>query len=177
MERVVIAVGSNQNREQHITAALDALAIHFGELQLSPVYQSSAKQSTMNEEQPFYYNLVVAVETELSIDDVKQRLLEIEHQCGRRYDDDCLVSLDLDLLLYGDYVGAVNGNRLPHDDILDCAYVLRPLADLLPTQLHPRLKKNYRDLWHELPKTTVLLAVDFVWHERVVSTAACLPLV
>ncbi|HAP52347.1 MAG TPA: 2-amino-4-hydroxy-6-hydroxymethyldihydropteridine diphosphokinase, partial [Marinobacter adhaerens] len=38
--RVYISIGSNVDRERYVRAALDALSAWFGELTISPVYDS-----------------------------------------------------------------------------------------------------------------------------------------
>ena len=42
MSRVYISIGSNIDRYRHVTSALDALADWFGELSVSPVYESES---------------------------------------------------------------------------------------------------------------------------------------
>ena len=60
--RVYISIGSNVDRERYVRAALDALSAWFGELIISPVYDSEAVGFDGS---PFL-NLVVGVDTSLS---------------------------------------------------------------------------------------------------------------
>lgn len=50
--------------------------------------------------------------------------------------------LDMDLLLFGDWVD--EQAKVPRPDILTCAYVLQPLADLVPNLMHPTQAKTIR---------------------------------
>ena len=61
-------------------------------------------------------------------------------------------ALDIDLLTYGSFVGQQNGISIPRPHMLDYAFVLKPLADLLPDDKHPGLERNYAELWREFPQ-------------------------
>ncbi|MGH1485781.1 MAG: 2-amino-4-hydroxy-6-hydroxymethyldihydropteridine diphosphokinase [Cellvibrionaceae bacterium] len=174
MSEVVIAIGSNSDREKHISYSLDSLAAKYGDLLISPVYESEAKKACEpNAVEKPYYNLVVCFSTDSSVLDLKQSLRKIETECDRERRGE-RVTLDLDLLLYDDWVGEVDNSAIPHHDISQCAYVLRPLADLLPEHSHPVYKKSYSDLWKAFVTDTVLYPIDFVWKDNVISVSACL---
>jgi len=203
MVQVVIGVGSNIEREKNICSALDQLQDAFGELLISPVYQGVAEISTLApsanvSEEPsanlpealsakqkntqselmggIYYNLVLVINTELDVTEVKHKLRAIEENQGRERNVKA-VSIDLDLLLYGDFLGELDGNAIPHHDITERAYVLRPLSDLLPKQQHPVYAKSFSTLWEEFAEDKQLQSVDFVWSNQVLSSAVCLPVI
>ncbi|MEH6607803.1 MAG: 2-amino-4-hydroxy-6-hydroxymethyldihydropteridine diphosphokinase [Halioglobus sp.] len=169
MARVYLGVGSNIERERYIVAGLDALQALFGELALSPVYDS---ESIGFEGQPFF-NLVVAVDTELSVAELAARLRHIETEHGRPENalPNSSRQLDIDILLYDQLVGVVDGVELPRGEILHNAFVLRPLAELAPELVHPVANKNYAELWQSYDKSSQGLArVNFEWRGRQVST-------
>ena len=56
-------------------------------------------------------------------------------------------TLDLDLLLYDDLV--LETPRIPRDEILRYAFVLRPLAELDPQLVHPVTGRSMAELWAE----------------------------
>lgn len=56
-------------------------------------------------------------------------------------------TLDLDLLTWDQAVIDRPGLRLPRDEILRYAFVLKPLADIAGDEHHPELHRSYRDLW------------------------------
>ncbi len=172
MVQIVVSIGSNIQREKNICAALDNLSDKFGELCISPVYKSMANGPGL-EESLFYYNLVVAFQTELAVNDIKPVLRSIEDQQGRQRNID-VVSLDIDLLLCGEWIGEYEGSAIPHGDIAECAYVLRPLMDLFPDQKHPVFGKAYSELWQSFSKELALVPVDFIWNQKIISTAVCL---
>jgi 2-amino-4-hydroxy-6-hydroxymethyldihydropteridine diphosphokinase len=167
MPRVYLGVGSNIERERYITVGLDALQGLFGELALSPVYDSAAIGFNG---QPFL-NLVVAVDTDLGVGELQRRLRHIEVEHGRPPDASRFSArqLDIDILTYGDVTGLVEGVELPRGEILENAFVLRPLADLAPEEFHPSVGRRYRDLWRDYDRASQPLArVDFLWRGRVI---------
>jgi 2-amino-4-hydroxy-6-hydroxymethyldihydropteridine diphosphokinase len=80
--------------------------------------------------------------------------------------------LDIDILTYDEIVGTIGGVQLPREEILENAFVLCPLAELSPDRLHPGVKRSYRSLWADYPRTDQPLAkVDFIWRGRAISAA------
>ncbi|MCZ6724042.1 MAG: 2-amino-4-hydroxy-6-hydroxymethyldihydropteridine diphosphokinase, partial [Gammaproteobacteria bacterium] len=49
--------------------------------------------------------------------------------------------------------------QIPRHEILVNAFVLRPLQDLAPGQLHPVAKKSYRKLWQAMEPNAVRTVV------------------
>jgi 2-amino-4-hydroxy-6-hydroxymethyldihydropteridine diphosphokinase len=170
MAQVFLGVGSNIERERYIIAGLDALQGLFHELALSSVYDSPAVGF---QGQPFL-NLVAEVHTDLPLAELAARLRHIEVEHGRPANTTRFSArhLDIDILTYDDVVGTVSGVKLPRDEILENAFVLRPLAELSPESLHPALKRSYRALWNAYDQATQPLArVDFMWRGRSISAA------
>lgn len=161
-QQVFLSFGSNIDRENNISGGLDALAKQFGQVRLSPVYESEAVGF---DGEPFL-NLVAEIYTRLSVGDLAQVLRDIEADHGRQRGEKKFSSrtLDIDILTYDDLVGEYDGVSLPRDEILKHAFVLRPLADLAPQQLHPQLKKSYAALQQEKDFSDQRLwTVPFQW--------------
>lgn len=167
--RVYISIGTNIDRERYVTAALDALADWFGDLQISPVYES---ESVGFDGSPFF-NLVVGVDTDLSVGELSRCFKQLEAENGRRRDVPKFSArtLDLDILTYGDRTGTIDGVELPRGEILKNAFVLRPLADIAPDAVHPVCGKRYRELWQAYNTGQKLWPVDFTWQGRKISQA------
>jgi 2-amino-4-hydroxy-6-hydroxymethyldihydropteridine diphosphokinase len=145
MLRVWVGIGSNIDRERHIRGALEDLRRAFGELVVSPVYESPA----MGFEGEPFYNLVAGFLSDRPPLELTARLRAIEEAHGRRRDGPKFSSrtLDIDLLTLGDQVLRLGRLELPRDEILKYAFVLRPLADVAPDERHPQLGRSYRELW------------------------------
>lgn len=158
---VFIGVGSNVDRERYIRAGLDALAAEFGELQVSPVYESEAVGFDGS---PFL-NLVVGIRTDKTVAELCRCLKTIEADNGRlpnarRFSPR---TLDLDILTYGDLDRPRDGVDIPREEILHNAFVLRPLADLAGGCRHPVDGRTYRELWQAYRSDQKLWPVAFPW--------------
>lgn len=164
MTQVYIGIGSNIERIPRISAALDRLAAEFGELILSPVYESEAIGFAG---EPFL-NLVAGIDTDLTVGELLKLLRSIERDNGHsgntpKFSDR---SLDLDLLTCGAACGVFDGVVLPRADIIDYAYVLWPLADIAGDALHPALGISYRELKQAFSAPQKLWPTAFVWNGR-----------
>lgn len=143
--QLVLGLGSNIDRRRHIARGVETLREHFGTVILSPVYESPSAGF----EGPNFYNLVAVAESDLPLDAVLGILRDIEGAEGRTRGDDAFVSrtLDIDVLLYGDLVLRDDGYDIPREEITRYAFVLKPLADVLPAQAHPETGIDFGTMW------------------------------
>ncbi len=164
MPRIYIGIGSNIEPRQHLEAALERLAALYGELRLSPVYESEA----IGFDGAPFLNMVVGLDSDQSIPQLLETLRQIESDNGYRGGAPKFSAraLDLDLLTYGAKSGSVDGVELPRSDIAAYAYVLWPLADLAGDELHPRLSISYRQMRSAFPAGQRLHPVSFPWRGR-----------
>tara|TARA_B110000238_G_scaffold64157_1_gene70499 strand:+ start:626 stop:1114 length:489 start_codon:yes stop_codon:yes gene_type:complete len=150
MTYVYLGLGANIEPQASLKAGITALRSAFSQVQQSPVYRAPA----VGMEGPDFLNMVVAFECPMSPPQLMHwiRTTEAKHGRQRPVGADQRPSshgLDMDLLLFGDLVDAAA--NLPRPDILTCAYVLHPLADLAPDLVHPtkaqtmgQLKASYQ---------------------------------
>jgi 2-amino-4-hydroxy-6-hydroxymethyldihydropteridine diphosphokinase len=138
--------------ERHLNQALIALADRYGVLRLSPLYENSPVGFDGDD----FLNLVIAFETEEDVAALNASLAAIEAASGRTRESGKFSprTLDLDLLLYGDLADP-EGAGIPRGEILEYAFVLRPLAELCPDGVHPLAKRTFADLWSAFDKTGV----------------------
>lgn len=150
MARVYISLGSNIDREVLTRAGVASLRQHFGDVVLSSVYKSEA----VGFEGEDFYNMVIALQTDIDVHQVAQVLRQIEDEHGRDRSGPRFSSrtLDLDLLLYDDLVIHEEKLQIPRDEILERAFVLWPLAEVAPDLLHPLAKQTYAELWQAFDK-------------------------
>lgn len=168
--QVYVGIGSNLDRERYVSAALDALADRFGDIRISPVYES---ESVGFDGSPFL-NLVVGVMSDLSVDELSKCFKALEADNGRRPEAPRFSArtLDLDILTYGSEIGCVEGVELPRGEILKNAFVLWPLADIAPNEVHPVCGKSYGELWRAYRSDQKLWPVNFHWRGNQISFAA-----
>ena len=129
----------------------------FGKLSHPPVYDSAA----YGFDGPPFFNLVVVFETLLNAHVVRGKIQAIENQQGREMGENRsgARSLDLDLLLYDDAVFHDQGLEVPRREIFEHAYVLKPLADLLPATPHPVTGEFFADIWFRLGSNQDVVSV------------------
>ena len=151
MPRVFIAVGSNLgNREENIGRARAFVGaekkFHF--LRESPVYETEPVGGPPHGK---FLNAVWEIDTTLGPHAVLGKLLEIESRVGRkrrlRYEPR---TLDLDILVYNQRVIEKPGLVIPHPRLHERYFVLKPLADVAPRLVHPKLRKTAAELLEEL---------------------------
>lgn len=159
MPRIYISVGSNNDREKNIHAAINALTEHYGEIICSPVYETEAYGFTG---EPFF-NLVVALNTDETPQTVIHVLKNIEDENGRQRSSEKFSdrTLDLDLLTWSDIVD--ERLKIPREDIMLYAFVLLPLADIAANDKHPESGLTYAQLWQQFKQQqkTEINKVDF----------------
>ncbi len=170
MTQVFLSLGSNIRRHEHIAAGLDALYVRFGSLRVSSVYESKS----VGFDGSNFFNLVVGIDTDLGIAALSESLKKIEDDNGRCRQGPKFSprTLDIDILVYGDFVGVEAGINLPRAEITQNAFVLLPLAEIAGDQRHPSLRQSYASLWQAYDKQSQSLwPVDFVWQGRQISRA------
>jgi len=147
MATVFLGLGSNESAEKNLRLAIAALRSRYGDLTPSPVYQSAPVGFSGGD----FLNLVVRLESEDSPFDICDEIELIHNLAGRVRGSDKWESrpLDIDLLLYNDLVQDERPVRVPREDILQFGFVLRPLAEIAPDQVHPLTGKTYLEHWQE----------------------------
>ena len=162
MAQIYISIGSNIDRERHVRLGLDELHRRFGPLTVSRVFESEAVGFDGDD----FYNLVVGATTGCSIGEVVATLKAIEALAGRdpRSKGFSSRTLDLDLLCYDQRVCEAPVD-LPRPEILKNAFVLWPLSDIAPEEMHPLAGQTYRQLWRSFDQNSQALEpVRFDWH-------------
>ena len=138
-------IGSNQNRRINIRLALNKLESNFTDITVSSLFESPAEGFVGSN----FYNVGVNAETKNNINEVVNILHDIENSLGRERSLPKFSSriIDLDLVLYNDVID--EDLKVPRRDILKYAFVLAPLAELNPEDIHPQKGISYLNLWKE----------------------------
>jgi len=168
---VFLGIGSNIEPEAHLRLAAAELRRRYGDVAFSRVYRGPA----IGFDGPDFLNLVARIETRrsparlLADIDAIHRLARRERGGGRF----CSRTLDIDLLLY-DRLIMSEPLELPRPDVLQYAFVLRPLAELAPDFVHPLTGRTLAEHWRELaPTAPALSPVDLDLEERAVTSRDC----
>ena len=119
---VYLGLGSNRQRYTHLARALDELSERFGKLGLSRVFESES----VGFQGSLFLNMVVSLTTDLSVAALAETLRAIEYRHGRQPNAPKYGprTLDIDLLLYGDATGVIDGVELPRGEVLPFTLIL-----------------------------------------------------
>lgn len=164
MTQLVLSIGSNIDRDKHIRYAISQIREAFKELKISPVYETEA----VGFNGPSFYNLVVVAQTDMDLKAIIARLQAIETGAGRiRGEKSCESrNLDIDVLLFGDADLRDQSRNIPRDEINHAAYVLKPLADVLPKMRHPVSGLSFQSMWAAFNHDEQILAqTEFVFDQ------------
>ena len=140
--KVYISLGTNLgDKEQNLRMAVQQINERIGHVDaLSAFYVTEpwGFESTNS-----FLNAALCVDTEFSPMEVLTVAQEIERHLGRAiksvdgvYHDRLI---DIDLLMYDDLVMQNEVLTLPHPHLAERLFVLEPLAEIAPQQIHPLL--------------------------------------
>ena len=152
MAQIYLGLGSNIDPEKNLRLGIRELRDRYGALEISAVYRGAA----VGFDGPDFLNLVVACVTDQSPLAVHDEIEVIHRMAGRQRGEERFSSrpLDIDLLLYDDQVFEAPPLRIPRSDVLDYAFVLRPLVELAPTLVHPTTGKTLAEHWAEFDQAS-----------------------
>jgi len=162
---ILISIGSNIDRDKHTREGVKGLIQQFDDVKVSSVYESEAVGF---DGKPFY-NLVASAYTTKDIAEVCKELKSIEQRNGRVAGGKKFAprTLDLDLLTFDQQV-TDSPIVLPRDEITFNAFVLQPLAELVPEHKHPVSGICYAELWEHYDKSQQQLwPVPFSWSDEI----------
>ena len=164
MALLALSLGSNIDAPNNIRKAVRALRLEFDALKCSSVYESEAIGFVGAN----FLNLVAIIETTADLSSISSFLKLLEDRFGRNREQPRFSArtLDVDILFYGDEKTKSDEIELPKEEITQYAFVLQPLAELLPDRIHGFTGLTYADLWDEFDQSNQQLwKVDFDWRD------------
>ena len=144
MIEISISLGSNIDPKTNLIKANELIKEKFNFLNSSHVYSSKSAGFVGDD----FLNLVTVCSTNLKFDEVISTLKAIESSMGRKKEKEKFSDrlIDLDLLTYGNEIIENSDKEVPHKDIEKYSFVLVPLAEVMPNNIHPKLGIAFIDL-------------------------------
>ena len=145
MPEIYLSLGSNIKPEENLEKAKELLSVKYKPKKESKIYKTKSEGFVGKD----FLNQVIYYETEDSPETVIMTLKNIEKKIGRkeRAEKFSEREIDIDLLLYGRYVGKALGKDIPHKDIDLYRFVLEPLAEIAPDLIHPKHQEKISEIW------------------------------
>ena len=145
MNRVYLGLGSNIEPQKHCVQAIAAIKAVSAKIRCSTAYQSDA----VGFDGPKFVNLVVEMETELTLEQVATFCRELEFTLGRPElaEKNQNRTIDIDILLFNDLIS--NTPSIPRTDIHQFAFVLLPMYELAPNLVIPGTVTSISQLWEQ----------------------------
>ncbi|MEO5566022.1 MAG: 2-amino-4-hydroxy-6-hydroxymethyldihydropteridine diphosphokinase, partial [Luteimonas sp.] len=143
-------MGSNLSPEANLRAAVAALRARFGEIEVSPVYQTAA----VGFKGPDFLNAIVAIDSDIHPFALNAWLHALEEAQGRNRRDAAYSNrpLDIDIIYFGELILEGPGDFLLPRPELHHAFVLKPLADIAPDFVDPIRGMSLAKLWASHPQ-------------------------
>ncbi len=144
---IYLLIGSNLgNRIHNLKKSIELLhessiqTIHQSAVYVSPAWGTASPND--------YYNMVLEVRANIHPNQLLLELKAIEQKMGRdlrapRYADRII---DLDILFYASELIEEENLVIPHPRIAERRFALKPLVEIAPYFIHPKLKLTMKEL-------------------------------
>lgn len=155
-QTIFLATGSNQGNSFDLLQTCNRLInANVGAIiKESPIYLTKAWGKT---DQPDFLNQVLQVQTVFTPKLVFKKIQQIEKQMGRvRYEKWGPRIIDIDIIFFGNKILQSADLTIPHPELENRNFVLKPLFDIAPKHNHPILKKEIRQLWKHRTDTLAI---------------------
>ena len=178
-ETVFIAFGSNQGNRQDFCDRAIAL---MGLLPLSQItgtssyYETEPMDMAGDQDEMWFYNGVVRIETQLQPAHIWAICQETERSLGREsHNRNSSRTIDLDFLFYGQQIIDAPPLTIPHPRLHQRRFVLLPMTELDPGWVHPQQHQTMQSLLDNLSDTHQVRKLDLIPGSHFTAGPSCSP--
>jgi len=151
-----LALGSNKgDKLSYLQQAINLVFETIGSVkQISKIYKTEAIGFDGDD----FFNICIKVETHLTAEELLKHTQAIESKIGRQkstsegYESR---EIDLDIILYEDLVFSNHDLVIPHKEMQNRNFVLKPLVDIAPDVKHPKLNKTIIELLEQCEDNSI----------------------
>ncbi len=150
MHKAIIAIGTNLgNKKKNIETAIKKMGQNKIKTVKYAKFYETAPYGYTN--QPTFLNTAVEVDTTLAPEKLLEALLKIEEEMGRvRKIHWGPRIIDLDIIFFDNIVIDKENLKIPHPDMQNREFVLKPISDIEPCWVHPLLCETVKTLLEKL---------------------------
>ncbi len=161
MHKVFLGIGGNiGNKADNFNKVYTFVKNELGKIaKRSSVYETPPWGFSADEN---FWNQVLIVETELSPNELLQKIAEIENQFGREREIGKYNSreMDIDILYYDDIFIETETLIIPHPRIHQRKFVLVPLNEIAPDFKHPLFRLTSFQMLENCRDESVILKLE-----------------
>lgn len=144
-----LGIGGNiGDRQLNIDKAIQGIRSFGSVTQISKIIETKAWGIT---DRPDYLNLVLELKTNQYPHELLKNCKKLELELGRektvKWDSRII---DIDILYFNDWSFTSNNLTVPHPFIQERDFVLKPMAEIAPFFIHPKLKHTQLSLLEKL---------------------------
>lgn len=149
MNTVYLSLGANLGeKEKNFLRAIQLINAQIGTIvDLSGLYETEPWGFESDDK---FLNMVVAILSDYSANEVLEQCMKIEKEIGRvRVENAKGYSsrvIDVDILFYNNDIIAESTLIIPHEHILSRRFILEPMCDIAPDFIHPVAGKTIAEL-------------------------------
>lgn len=147
MNDAYLLLGSNLgSRESYLSNARDVIRKRVGDLiKASSIYETAPWGT---EDPTPFLNQIIEIQTNFTPESLLKEILTIEALLGRTRGEirNQPRTIDIDILLYNDWLVNTDNLIIPHARLHQRKFVLTPLAEIAPDFIHPGLNKTMQQL-------------------------------
>ena len=144
-----LALGSNLgNKEENIQNAVLAISSIGEIIRYSSLYETEPWGFS---DKNFFLNMVLSINTELNPNSLLNEINKIEILLGRKRVKEQWVAriIDIDILFYDNQIINQPNLIIPHPQLINRQFVLKPLIEIAPEFVHPVYQKSISILQKE----------------------------